>query len=295
MRGRRVVTAAGLLVLAGCSSGPSASDEGALSAYLGEYAARMHAGDAARAVAVEEEIASCMHAQGFDYEPRPDGAWQSELSVVPRVQNPLAWAKEHGYGMVDASTTSVQLAPPDPNADLLAAMSASERDAYDEAMVGAAADDPLAPVDGCAAPAEAAMTGAWQDPTYEHYLDEALLIEESVRDHARVTAATTAWRDCVAERGHPELEEPGDGRLLMDEEIAPFQSGGPGHIPAAQKTRLLALEIELATTEAECDDEVGLTRTRDELISAAQEAFVEEHRDELADWELSWPAPSPSS
>ena len=163
MRRHRAVTAVGLLLLAGCSSGPITSHDGALSAYLGEYAVRAHAGDAARALAAEEQIASCMHAQGFDYEPSPQGAWQSDLVEVPREQYSLAWAQEHGYGVVDSATTPMPTMAPDPNADLLAAMSTSERDAYEEALLGAAADDPAAAVDGCAAPVEAAMSSAWQD------------------------------------------------------------------------------------------------------------------------------------
>ncbi len=284
----------GVLLLAGCSGTASTQETGALSDYLGEYAARMDAGDEARALAAEEEVASCMHAQGFDYRPRPDGAWQSDLQEVPSARSTLTWAQEHGYGLVDgAGSTSVSIAPPDPNAQLVAAMSASERDAYEDALLGAAADDPLAEVDGCAGQAEQAATAWWDDATYAHYRDEASRIEGAVDQDAQVTTAVAGWRACVAERGHPELEALGDGLRLMTDEIAPFESGGPGRIPAAQKPRLLAREIELATTERACDEEVGLTRTRDGLVAAAQDAFVDEHRGELDAWALTWPTPTP--
>lgn len=294
MRGARAATVVGLVLVAGCSGASGAQGGGPLSDYLGEYAARMQTGDHARAVAAEEAIASCMHAEGFDYVPRPEGAWHSELVEVTAEHSTLAWAEEHGYGLVDGVGTAVSTAAPDPNEETLAAMSEAERTAYDQALLGAAADDPQADVDGCAGPADQAAWTWWEDATYQHFRDETTRIEDAVDDDAQVTAAATQWRACAAERGHPELDAFGDGMRLIADEVAPYQSTGSGSIPVDVRPALLEREIQLATTERGCDEEVGLTRTRDGLVAVAQRTYVDEHRAELDAWELSWPAPSPS-
>ncbi|MCC2312795.1 hypothetical protein LJN51_01050 [Cellulomonas sp. zg-B12] len=284
----RVVAAAA--VLGACSSGPSHDEPataGPLTDYTSEFAARVLAQAERERVAGAEAVAACMHAQGFDHAPFVD-AWSVTTATVPPERSTAQWAQEHGYGLVDGSASGPDLeGATDPNADLVAEMSAAERTAYLLALHG----PPDAPQDGCLARAPD-PADAWSDETYLHHVEEAARLEEDARAAAAVVTARDAWRTCMADEGVPGYDSPDAAVRDVTERVQEAERNGPGTVPEPTRTGLLELERTVATASRRCEDVSELPRRLAAAVRDAQVAYVEEHRAELDAWALTWPDPT---
>lgn len=156
MRTARVVLAsvAALAALTACSDGPSAEsaeltwEDSPLNKALGavwgsgQDPEEMEREEAERMREVEEVVASCMADEGFEYTPveydtggmivTEDEDWDTE-----------EWAQQYGYGVTTDpwSAQEEEVAEPeeewvDPNDEYVSGMSASEQEAYYEALYG---------------------------------------------------------------------------------------------------------------------------------------------------------------
>lgn len=278
-------------VLGACSSEPSHDEPataGPLTDYTSEFAARVLAQAERERVAGAEAVASCMHAQGFDHAPFVD-AWSATTATVAPERSTAQWAQEHGYGLVDgtAYTGPDLVGATDPNADLVAEMSAAERDAYLLALHG----PPDAPRDGCLAHAPD-PTDAWSDETYLHHVEEAARLEEDARADAEVVSARDAWRTCMADEGVPGYDSPEAAERDVTERVQAAERNGPGTVPEPTRTELLELERTVATASRRCEAVSELPRRIAAAVRDAQVAYVEEHRAELDAWALTWPDPT---
>ena len=191
---------------------------------------------------VQELVAACMKEAGFEYLPYVPTAPEPE----PVLEGDLDWARTYGYGI-----STIDMAAPDPSDDpntaITAAMSESERAAYQQALFGSSfqstrsaggpvaaappveiappgvsADGSTAPptgdadsAPGCVPTASAQVYGEPDVVDMQEFdtLFEALgKLQTSVEQDPRVVPLVAAWSDCMADAGHPGFKAVDDAR-----------------------------------------------------------------------------------
>lgn len=126
------------LVLSACSSGTKSAVEKAdpLTEFYGQQSPEKIAAMQAKA---QKKTAECMRTQGFTYVPYSPP--QSQMFTGPKPGQELEWKRKNGYGMsVGIETYGVQNAQiaADPNQAIENKLSPSDRQAYRNALYGAA-------------------------------------------------------------------------------------------------------------------------------------------------------------
>ena len=132
-------------------------------------------------------IAQCMRDKGFTY----------RYTTLTGDDGP----RSHGYGLYDAAHAAaggygpVGTPPPSPSHDPVA-----DTPAYRQALYGSASDEPpVPPPPGACIDADSVLHPPGADLSILGRL--AVEAEEHTRDDRRVTAAVSAWRDCMKRRG----------------------------------------------------------------------------------------------
>jgi len=100
------------------------AEDGGFTAALDEYRLR-----------VEEQIVRCMAEQGFEFVASGDGG----RNPVQERQNELserAWTAEYGYGISTSFDSVAAQRAGNPNAEILFSLSAAEREAWTETLLG---------------------------------------------------------------------------------------------------------------------------------------------------------------
>lgn len=85
---------------------------------------------------IEEEIKTCMADQGFKYEIGATNQARSRVEDDAFNLSEADWAKEHGFGISTSFDDAFNMQTADPNSKLLAEMSPSEIQAWQEALLG---------------------------------------------------------------------------------------------------------------------------------------------------------------
>lgn len=296
--------AAALLILAGCSSGATpaspdesgaAPDSGALptsplDAFFGGSGGSIATESARRRdVLVEEAIARCMNAQGFEYEPVDRAA--TEAQAVRAVEDdPEQFAADFGYGITvpvtGAQDEDVDDAQ-DPNAAYLAGMSSAERNEYERTLYGDVDPESAAPAQetdpaatGCHG-AALREVAAQQESAVVDGRDIAAVAEATARlqdavDHdRRVVAATRDWAACMDAAGLPYADFDDVEQHFLAEAAA---------TATAPRSRVLEIqddERRTATADLACVREVGYDRALATVREELESDFIEQHREEL--------------
>ncbi len=267
---RRAVVAAVVVGLAACTqTEPSPPDLGPLPLQAWIATNLPDGGDATYNPALEEAIAACMAAQGFTYVPvRPPEVEPLVFEEPPGpVRGTRAFAKRYGYGVAwqsekypPHSEEAAEPDPTDPNQQLLASMSDTERAAYEFALFGTMNDAPD--------PDEGPQPSRWQDwacsgqARWDHgraglaYLDpgwaevseELAGVDVAVEGHTDVLAARSQWRECMVAEGFGEWRVPEEAMssfwgeipgLFYDENGVPRDQ--PDLEPLAERERAAAV------------------------------------------------------
>ena len=259
---RGVVVVALALALAGCTTPTPPADDslGAIDRFWADLRAGNDYGDAVdQHNRMQEDIAACMNALGFEYTPVA-----SEIDVVTAVDLGLErgtreYAEEFGYGIStdDQGYYAMTAATADdPNARYVAGLSAAARAEYEIALrggelVGEEQAMPAWDERGCSGYAEnrayllveATETmdpdTLWQE---EERMRDAILLDD------RLVSLHEDWSGCMADAGHPDLAIPWDGDRRGD---------GYATIRAAFEERYLEIQLEQPAS----DDDVGGARS----------------------------------
>ena len=240
--------------------------------------------EAARADSVEEHIAACMAAEGFQYTP---------LSTTPiPVVNPadagalpgsIEFAEQFGYGITTSpwmSPGGASVEPEDPNLTLVGAMSASEMREYYAALYGTSAPDE--PYDwrtgGCAGAADHEVNDTIPGLDSEAFvaLREELVRVLLITNDPSLEPLVEDWVGCMSEAGHP--------GLTAVEEPAAAIAAESATTPVDDLWALSEREIEVATADARCRSQVGYDRALRAVQVRRQEEFYGAHRAELEAW-----------
>lgn len=241
------VVIAGVLGLSACGS--STDDAGAPGSDaapntfspLDEYlkGAFGPAPDDAKDRQVQDKVAACMKAAGFEYVPNVQNA--PAEGAGPK-QGDRAWTEKFGYGITTSAFTSELRPEDDPNAKITEGMSDSEQAAYYKALYGNGGgmstttgsvggggvvalapagpipaagaetpDDPTTgaaepPTPGCYTTARTAVYGETPQVDFSQLDDlfkQLEKVQKAVDTDPRVAPKVTAWTNCMADAGHP--------------------------------------------------------------------------------------------
>jgi len=298
---------ASVLLAGACASSadpeaaPTMAEAGPLTTYLAAASVTMDAeARAAAETQVQERIAACMADLGFPYTPVPTSG-DAARADGPTDAEPgtLGFAQQYGYGLVWGALHAEPQTFEDVNAAAVAAMSDSERTAYEAALWGTtnAAPEPGAepePYDwttaGCQGRARHEV-----DPAGEAWLSPGLPTEilrtlDSVDSDPEVVDAAGAWSACMADAGYPGLTVPDDAMGLVSEALAGVLGPGtegsdvPVVVDRAGAADVAALETAVAVADLTCRDDVGYDRIRAARRDAIEQAFLDDHRAEIDAW-----------
>jgi hypothetical protein len=158
-------------------------------------------GVAAASAKVENSIAACMKAQGFDYVPVDPVAQQAALTGKANMSDE-EYEQLFGYGI--STLYGRGTAQTDPNEKIRAQLGDADRAAYDRALSGGKPDQTFVlavdtgeftELGGCTKKAtDEAFGGTKLLQTLQHKLDE---LDDSIAADQRMVHAQDAWRGCV--------------------------------------------------------------------------------------------------
>jgi hypothetical protein len=228
-------------------------------------------------------VQQCMQAEGFDFTV-PDPARFLEVTDGGFVETSMEQATTFGYGIsMNIGTAPTDGAPDgegradgdaggtyvDPNDEMLASLSESERRAWSETYYGIEGD-------GCmAAGRTIAVELTDNERVQQAFADELTAMIDSIGQDPSIVAGEQSWVDCMAEQGFDYRHPTEAVRLLQDE----FAAG----IPDEQLADFHEREIAIATADAGCpfNNFGGWELAYEDLLAERQKAFADEHEAEI--------------
>ncbi len=241
---------------------------------------------------VENSIAACMKAEGFDYTPTDPVAALAALTGKPNMSDE-EFERTYGHGI--ATLYGKGTAQTDPNARIRAQLGAADRRAYDRTLNGGKPSQTFAfaidngdftELGGCTRQAaEEAFGGTRLLTTLQRELDE---LDESIVNDQRVVKANEAWRTCMrAATGEDfddseDLEDTIRTRLeqIVGEVPAPGQVAAAGSYDGAALRELQRLEVEWTNEDLACEEE-HIADVEDEVREEKEARFRDDNAELL--------------
>ncbi len=264
-RARRIATAAlaCLPLLAGCggsdNTGSTATTQpAATGGTIEDQLGFTRRGVAAASAKVENTIASCMKAEGFDYVPVDSVAQQAALTGKANMSDE-EYEKQFGYGI--STLYGRGTAQSDPNETIRSRLGAADRAAYDRALSGGKPEQTFAlavdtgeftELGGCTKKAtDRAFGGTQLLQTLQRKLDE---LDDSIVADQRMVRAIEAWRGCVKDATGEEYE---DAESIEDEIKQRFERIVGSVVPPGQVAPA-GTEVDTAALRKLQQDELDL-------------------------------------
>lgn len=212
----------------------------------------------------EEQIASCMAGEGFEYVPyvpRDPVSVTPDVGTLASIPDP-DYVRENGYGFAVSIEISRIAEAEDPNVAIVNNLADEERAEYHEALLGTVGNETV----GCAR--------RFDNETYQSVIAEQkdLVSEASIRLHSdpRYIDIEVQWSRCMAEQGYDFR----DRFQAIVEYFGPQVSDLASSFDEAKLESLRQEEIRIAEADVACVEPVG-----DELRALAreyEEAILEE-------------------
>jgi len=273
-RSRRsaLVTIACLCLLAGCGGSSDKASTTSTAAQAGggtveDQLGFTSGGIAAASAKVENSIASCMKAEGFDYIPVDPVAAQTALTGRANLSDE-EFEKQFGHGI--STLYGRGTAQSDPNAAIRSRLGEADRAAYDRALSGGRPEQTFVlaidnadftELGGCTKTAtDEVLGGTRLLQTLQRKLDE---LDEAIVADQRMVRAREAWRTCFKAATGQEQEDSEsieEGLAERFEEIVgsvvpPGQVAPEGTDVDMQALRRLQQdELELTAADIACED-----------------------------------------
>jgi len=241
---------------------------------------------------VENAIAACMKAEGFEYVPSDPVAAQAALTGKPNMSDE-EFERTYGHGI--ATLYGKGSAQSDPNARIRAQLGEADRRAYDRTLHGgdpqqtfayAIDNGDFSELGGCTRKAtEEAFGGSRLLTTLQRELDE---LDEAILADSRVVRAQEAWSRCMREatgesfEDSEAVEETIRERLeqIVGEVVAPGQVAPEGSYDKAAVAELARLEVEWTNKDLACEEE-HIADVEDEVRREKEARFREENAELL--------------
>jgi hypothetical protein len=192
-------------------------------------------GVAAASAKVENSIAACMKAEGFDYVPTDPVAQQTALTGKANMSDE-EYEQQFGYGITTLYGRGT--AQTDPNETIRSQLGDADRAAYDRALSGGKPDQTFVlavdtgdftELGGCTKKAtDDAFGGSRLLQTLQRKLDE---LDDSIAADQRMVHAQEAWRACVKNATGEEYE---DAESIEEEIKQRFESIVGSVVPPGQ-------------------------------------------------------------
>jgi hypothetical protein len=215
-------------------------------------------GVAAASAKVENTIASCMKAEGFDYIPVDSVAQQAALTGKANMSDE-EYERQFGYGITTLYGRGT--AQSDPNERIRSGLGEADRAAYDRALSGGKPEQTFAlavdtgdftELGGCTKKAtDQAFGGTQLLQTLQRKLDE---LDDSIVADQRMVRAIEAWRRCVKDATGEEYE---DAESIEDEIKQRFERIVGGVVPPGQVAPA-GTEVDTAALRKLQQDELDL-------------------------------------
>jgi len=249
-------------------------------------------GVAAAQAKVENAIAACMKAEGFEYVPSDPIAAQAALTGKPNMSDE-EFERTFGHGI--ATLYGRGTPQSDPNARIRAQLGEADRRAYDRTLNGgrpqqtfgyAIDNGDFSELAGCTRKAtEAAFGGTRLLTTLQRELDE---LDESILADQRVVRAQEAWSRCMRTatgesfEDSEAVEDTIRTRLeqIVGEVLAPGQVAPEGSYDKAALTELQRLEVEWTNKDLACEEK-HIAAVEDEVRREKETRFREENAELL--------------
>jgi hypothetical protein len=243
---------------------------------------------------VENGIAACMKAQGFDYIPTDPVAVQAALTGKPNMSD-AEYEQQFGYGI--STLYGRGNAQSDPNAKYRATLSPINQTAYDQALTGgnpeqtffhAVDTGDFSQLGGCTkSVTDKAFGGTGLLNTLQHKLDD---LDDSILADQRMVKANAAWTKCMQDATGETFE---DSEAIEDEIRAAFEKivGPPpppgevapatGEVDKAALSDLQRRELDLSNKDVSCEKQ-HVTPVEDVVRKEKETQFKETNADLLA-------------
>lgn len=290
-RGRRMSRAAwvatalvGVVVMAGCGSDAPEKKTSEVGGSVEDQLGFTRTGITAAQAKVENKIAACMKAQGFEYIPADPVAVQAALTGKPSMTD-AEFEQQFGYGI---STLYGRGNPQsDPNERIRASLSGPDKTAYEQALTGGKPDQTFfhavdsgdfSELGGCTKTAtDEAFGGTELLTTLQRKLDE---LDDSILADQRMVKAQEKWVDCMRKATGESYE---DSEAVEDEirtafekivggAVTPGQVAEPGAYDQAALTALQRREVDLSNKDTACEKK-NITPVEDVVRKEKETAF----------------------
>ncbi|RSM69435.1 hypothetical protein DMB66_10545 [Actinoplanes sp. ATCC 53533] len=243
----------------------------------------------------QQLIRDCMAKQGFRYVPHVVAGRQANPTGLPTDLPADEFQRRYGYGISTGFENALKLKPKaadvDPNVAVVAAMSESERAAYQRALGGGTAANGKPA--GCQG--EASKVTDKAGAVVEQFGDELGQLYARVNADRRIVTAERAWADCLAKAGYPYADEDAVRKEITRRMNPLYDSLSGEDVPdgvidlyrdrrltGAQQSLLASVksfELAVATADQKCGGD--LDRIRKEVRDEYEAGFVDQHRGEL--------------
>jgi hypothetical protein len=300
-RRRIVPTAIACLALvAGCGEAkneapsPAPEQSAATGGTIEDQLGFTRKGVAAASAMVENSIAACMKAEGFEYVPTDPVAQQAALTGKANMSDE-EYEQQFGYGITTLYGRGT--AQSDPNARIRSQLAEADRAAYDRALSGGNPEQTFAfavdtgeftELGGCTKKAtNEAFGGSQLLQRLQRKLDE---LDDSIAADQRMVRAQTAWQACIKTATGENYE---DAESIEEEIAQRFESIVGSVVPAGQ-VAADGVEVDMAALRTLQQDEMTLYNqdracekkhidaVETKVREAKEEKFKEENAELLA-------------
>lgn len=302
------ITVAGLVLvttLAACSrdgDGEEADELTYEDSPLGQYFGAGEEFDedawAEQQMQVEEAVAACMAAEGFEYIPVDQSGGIVYSDDDMENQDTEEWVSQYGYGInsypgMDATEEPVpEEEYVDPNGEYVESLSPSEQEAYYATLYGEPpAEEDLAEdgsyeynweTAGCYGAAEHEINGdaSMESEEFEPLMTAIQEFYENLENDPALADLNAEWASCMADAGQPGLDSPNDAiDQVIEESNALWEDGtepDQAALDAAKES-----EITIALADFHCQNDIDYQDRMLAVQFELEEQFIEDHRAEL--------------
>jgi hypothetical protein len=282
-----------IAILAGCgATEPKAALPSQTGGSVEDQLGFTRKGITAAQAKVENAVATCMKAQGFDYIPGDPVAVQAALTGKPNMSD-TEFEAQFGYGI--STLYGRGTAQSDPNEKIRAGLAPVDRTAYDKALSGGKPEQTFfAAVDsgdftelgGCTKTAtDKAFGGAGLLNTLQRKLDE---LDDSILADQRMVKAGEGWATCVQTATGETYEDAAaieDGltkafQKIVGPPLPPGQVAPAGYDKAALAD-LQRRELDLSNKDIACEKQF-VTPVEDVVRKEKETQFKNDNADLLA-------------
>lgn len=250
---------------------------------------------------VEDIVASCMADQGFEYTP-VDYSKLMSTQHDPVDTTTRAYAEKNGYGFSvmpdDAELSGLSSDFVDPNQGYVAAMSATEQQAYTEALYGklddlasgGSTDGPDLSQMGCYGKAQQEVNGAQQhafeSDELQTFSDDVDQLQKDIEADPSLTDLNAKWAACLSDAGAGDFASPKAAKDDFMQRASDTYDSAASADPTSTAVptidpKLQDEERKTAVADFDCRKKTGYDAAHQKVQFAAEQQFIDTHGPEI--------------